>query len=146
MILYYIDDTMFQDTTFASQILYRFERYIEHHPCDVIAISIASDERIQIAQVNALAKHCMFLMSPSLFDIEGVQGNLHTSFLSINGFQTMQSYSGSFVKYDMDLMICERVYLDMFVSHNLDLEWLIEDITHMVKEKLHAIKKKKIMN
>ena len=56
----------------------------------------------------------------------------------------MQPYSGSVVEYDASTKTCRRIYLDMFLNHEIfeDTAFEIEDLKEFLEEEFQKIKKK----
>lgn len=146
MKLYYIDDSMFQKSFFSQQILSRFERYFQAHGKGIIFISSGSKDNENIEYFYDVMADTTILMSPSLFDIEGVRGNLHSTFLAVENFPLMQSYSGTFVEYDTKKHTCQRIYLEMFLHHEEDLEDIVLEMEQILNEKIQLMKKKTTLN
>ena len=56
----------------------------------------------------------------------------------------MQSFSGSFVSYDTERAVCERIYLELFMEHDTsDMDSFVEELEEMLSEKLLMLQKKK---
>lgn len=143
MKLYYLDDSFFQQSKFSHQVLFRFERYMmKHGPCTLL-ISSGNAENSDLKGFREVMSEMDILVSPALFDIEGVRGNLHTTFLSVEGFPSMQTYSGSFVEYDTETMKCSRIYLELFIDHEDDMDQIVEEMEHILHEKIREMSKKK---
>ena len=55
----------------------------------------------------------------------------------------MQPYSGSVVEYDEDTKTCRRIYLDMFLNHEIfeDTAFEIEDLKEFLEEEFQKIKR-----
>lgn len=146
MKLYYIDDSFFQNSHFSRQMLYRFECYMKRCGRGAVLISSSKKDNVDLEHFCINHTDCSILMSPALFDIEGVRGQLHASFLAVEDFPSMQAYSGSFVLYDTETKQCERIYLELFVDYDGDLSLALEKMQDMLAESLHAAKKTNIMN
>lgn len=60
----------------------------------------------------------------------------------------MQPFSGSVVEYDEDTKTCRRIYLDMFLEHEIYEETVleIEDLKQFLEEEFQKIKKKFIVH
>lgn len=115
MKFYYIDDNMLSNSEFANQILHRFRSYIEKYPADLILVSAAHKESPQLMHFIESMEDTMVLASPCQFDYQGTRGNLRDTYLQLEGFKDMHSYSGSFVVYDTSTKHCERMYLELFL-------------------------------
>ena len=146
MKLYYIDDSMFQRSQFSQQMLFRFERYFKTHGEGVIFISSGSKKNVNLDYFCDSMSDTTIITSPSLFDIDGIRGNLHSTFLSIENFPRMQSFSGTFVEYDTAINRCRRIYLEMFVNHDEDVDEIMKEMEQLLNEKIQLMKKKTTMN
>ena len=136
MKVYYIDDSFFQTTDFAREILHRFENYKLLHGNGPILISAAKQENAVMQEYIRQYDEGIILTSPALFDMEGVRGNLHSTLLSLEGFAPMQTYSGSFVEYDTETMCCKRIYLEMFIHHTQSDIDVMKQMLEMLDEQL----------
>lgn len=144
MKLYYIDDSMFQRSEFCEQILFRFERYLARNKGRMVFISSSHRETVALERFISGVKNTPVLVSPALFEIEGIRGNLHDTFLAVEGFPPMQSYSGSCVEYDTKTQECRRIYLEMFLNQNdPDYENIVEELEKILSEQMEITKKKK---
>lgn len=146
MKLYYIDDSMFQKSQFATQTLYRFERYVQKHACDVILISAAHEDDVNIERLRKSLGNVNVLVSPCLFDVEGVRGNLLNTLLAIEDFPSMQTFSGSFVAFDTNTGIVQRIYLELFIEHDFDVDYIVREMEQMLHEKIIKMKKKTMLS
>lgn len=148
MKFYYIDESMFVNSEFAKQVLFRFERFILKNSATMIFISSSRKENEAIRRFKKTVDHIPVLISPSLFDIEGVRGNLHSTFLTVDEFSIMQSFSGSCVEYDMESKTCRRIYLEMFLEHDddEDLDSIVEELEQMLSEKILRTRKKTLIS
>lgn len=148
MKFYYIDESMFLNSEFAKQVLFRFERFILKNSATMIFISSSRKENEAIRRFKKTVDHIPVLISPSLFDIEGVRGNLHSTFLTVDEFSIMQSFSGSCVEYDMESKTCRRIYLEMFLEHDddEDLDSIVEELEQMLSEKILRTRKKTLIS
>lgn len=143
MKLYYIDESMFQKTHFSSQVLYRFERILMRNPGSLVLISVTGDHNEDIEMFISSQKLNTVMLSPALFDFEGIRGNLHTTFLSVDMFPVMESYSGSLVEYDMDTNSVKRIYLDLFIEFEYnDMDFIIKEMEDVLQAKFEFMKKK----
>lgn len=56
----------------------------------------------------------------------------------------MQSYSGSFVAYDTEKHICERIYLELFLDHDdVEIDDFVKEIEEMLSDKIQTRLKNK---
>lgn len=144
MKFYYIDDSMFHQNEFAEQILKRFQRLLLRNTANMLFISAVDTKSQNLEKfVNSL-KHIPVLVSPALFDIEGIRGNLHKTFLEVEGYPIMQSYSGSCIEYDTETKTCQRIYLEMFIENDVpDFDMIVNELEELLSDKLKSMKKKK---
>ena len=144
MKIYYIDDSMLSKSEFATQILSRFEFHLKKEPADLILISAGDKESPLLKHFIETQLHTPILVSPAQFDFQGVRGDLHNSVCKIEGFSDMQSYSGSFVAYDTEQDICERIYLELFLDHdNGEIDDFVKEIEEMLSDKIQSRLKNK---
>lgn len=144
MKFYYIDDSMFHQNAFAEQILARFQRLILKNSAAMLFISAVDTESNNLEDFLNSLKHMPVLVSPALFDIEGICGNLHKTFLEVEGYPIMQSYSGSCIEYDSITKTCQRIYLEMFLEKEIpDLDFIVNELEELLNDKLKSMKKKK---
>lgn len=148
MKFYYIDDSMFQESQFSQTMLRRFMSYIEEEDTGVIFISGDDEGNESLREfIEYSCRDIQVMMSTALFDIDGLRGNLHTSFLLLDGFPSMQSYSGSCVEYDEDTKQCRRIYFDLFPNHEtIDLDLFVEELEEVLSGKIRGFKKKNNMD
>lgn len=147
MKLYYIDESMFQNSHFASQVLHRFEQLLAKNQDNFVLISVTKEHNKHIEHFLSSQKHTTVLQSPALFDFASVRGNLHTTFLAVDEFPVMESFSGSCVEYDTDAKQAQRIYLELFIDHDeIDMEYIVKEMEEMLHEKIEFLKKKTIMN
>lgn len=145
MKLYYIDDTMFQSTLFQEEMRTRFIFHLRKHRVQMIFISNAHKETQALQDFITHCKNIPVVMSPALFDFDQVKGNLHTTFLAIEGYPPMQTYSGTCVEYDTETKTCQRIYFDMFANQHQeeDFDYLVDELEKVIQEKVKGMKKKK---
>lgn len=147
MKLYYIDDSMFQQTQFATQVLHRFECILEQNLQSLVLISITKEDNKLLERFLLTYKNTSVLLSPTLFDYDTIRGNLHTTFLAVEGFPIMESYSGSCVEYDTDTMKARRLYLELFLDYDdYDVDSIVKEMEKILSDTLHFVKKKTNLN
>lgn len=142
MKLYYIEDTMFLSNPMQDKVRERFLSLLQKEQTKIIFISSCHKHTEYLQEF--IENYHNVLVSPAIFEIDGIRGQLHSTFLSIEGFPSMQPYSGSVVEYDEDTKTCRRIYLDMFLNHEIfeDTAFEIEDLKEFLEEEFQKIKKK----
>lgn len=145
MKFYYIDDSMFQHNDFAKEMQYRFDRLLFNNNPSMVLISASNDANEELLSFIKRWNKLTILISPALFDVDTIRGNLKTSFLSVEHFPTMQSYSGTCIEYDTKQNLCKRIYLDVFSSYHKEDEIqdeILKELEEIIKEKIGHIHKK----
>lgn len=145
MKFYYIDDSMFQENEFAKEIQCRFDRLLFENHASMVLISASDDANDELLSFMKRWNQLTVLISPALFEVENIRGNLRTSFLNIENFPNMQSYSGSCVEYDTLQNTCKRIYLDVFSSYRIEdeiQEEIIKELEEIIKNKISHMNKK----
>lgn len=140
MKFYYIDDSMFQRSEFSEQILFRFERYLARNKGRMVFISSSHKDTAALERFIIGAKNTLVLLSPALFEVEGIRGNLHDTFLAVEGFPPMESFSGSCVEYDTETNSCRRIYLELFPKHDVDFENIVSELEKILSEQFEVSK------
>lgn len=143
MKLYYIDDSMFQNTPFAKSILQRFTRMIYRENAKAVLISSAHQNLIGIQKfLEEESKNRYILMSPAIFDFEGIKGNLNDIFLEIEGFERKSSYSGSCIEFDLKNHKVKRIYFDLFTKHSFDESYEIsKELEDLIFDQIGKVKR-----
>ena len=146
MKLYYIEDTMFLSNPMQDKVRERFLCLLQKEQTKMILISSCHKHTEHLQEF--IENHQNVLVSPSIFEIDGVRGHLHSTFLTVEGFPSMQPFSGAVVEYDEDTKTCRRIYLDMFLEHEIYEETVleIEDLKQFLEEEFQKIKKKFIVH
>lgn len=146
MKVYYIDDSFFQNCSFAKEMLERFMNKIEHLKQGIILISSTHVYDKEIQQLKKeISSDIVVLQSPAMFDIDGIRGNLRSSFLALEDFESMQAFSGSCIEYDTEAHTCVRIYFDLFPKHYHmnELEMFMDHLEDLLSDKVKGFKKKK---
>ncbi len=144
MRIYYIDDSILSKSEFAEKIRRRFEIYLEKKTADLILISAGDKDSPYLKQFIESHLHIPILVSPAQFDFQGIRGDLYNSMCRIEGFSDMQSYSGSIVMYDIDEHVCERIYLELFLAHDVSEEdEFMKEIEEILNDKIRSRLKNK---
>lgn len=145
MKLYYIDDTMFQNSAFSRKIRDRFIQLLHRENGKMVCISTAHQNLKELQDfIDRESFNRYILLSPAVFDIEGWRGNLHDLFLEVEGFEKKQAYSGSCLIYDTEKKSCERIYLELALQHTYDEFYEIErELEELIFSRLHQKNKKK---
>lgn len=148
MKFYYIDDSMFQKSEFATEIRYRFEKILQQNAVSMILISTGDPEnkmmRAFIKQWNLL--DTVVVKSPALFETGAIRGKLQTAYIAVEGYPNIQSFSGTCVEFDEAEHSCRRIYLDVFTEYHEDemsFETLIEELEEMIQSKISGVDNKK---
>ena len=146
MKVYYIDDSFFQDSAFSKEMQERLLNRMHHLLQGIILISSTHtyEKEIQYFK-NEISPNIVVLQSPAVFDIDGIRGNLRSSFLALENFESMQTFSGSCVVYDTEVHTCERIYFDLFPKHYHlnELEMFMNHLEDVLSDKVKNFKKKK---
>lgn len=142
MKLYYIDDSLFQDSPFAEKVRKRFISLLRKNSVKLILISSSKEPNSLLQEFIASCQGIPVLVSPALFDMEGIRGQLHSAFLAIEGYPSMQSYSGSCVEYDEKSGTCKRIYLDLFPSYERETALQVEEFKEELLQLLEKLKDK----
>lgn len=146
MKVYYIDDSFFHRSEFSKEMLERFLARIDHLEKGIILISSTHIYTKEIQRMKEkLSSGIAVIESPAVFDIEGIRGNLRASFLALENFDQMHTFSGSLIEYDTSMHTCERVYLDLFPKHYHinDLELLMKHLEDILGVKVKTTFRKK---
>ncbi|WP_416325041.1 hypothetical protein [[Eubacterium] hominis] len=146
MVVYYIDDSFFQDSAFAKEMYERFLLRVERFEKGIILISSSHNYSKEIQQFKRnLSDGFAVLESPAVFDIDGIRGNLRGTYLALEDFDCMQTFSGSCIEYDTKKHQCERIYFDLFPEHLQlgELDLLKNFLENMLGKKVKSFKKKK---
>lgn len=146
MKFYYIDDSMFQDSEFAQVVRYRFEKKLEQNKVQMILISASDAKNKSLCEFvqNWRAHNVTIIVSPALFEVDGIRGNLRTTYAAIENYPPLQSYSGTCVEYDIEHKIPKRIYLDLFTHYDDEagFDTLIEELEEMIQNRISGIDKK----
>lgn len=124
MICVYLDDSFCKDTSFQKEMQRRLFIQCSFYEVDFICIS-KSDPNVTMEHPFILElkkRGYEVILSPSSFDIQGVCGLLQVHALTLQPFDQMQTFSGSFLIYDTEAGSCERIYLDIFPNYPLIVE------------------------
>ena len=146
MKVYYIDDSFFQNSPFSKEMLERFLNKIEHLNQGIILISSTHTYEKEIKHFkDEISSDLVVLQSPAVFDIHGIRGNLRSSFLALEDFDSVQTFSGSCIEYDVEAHTCERIYFDLFPKHYHlnELEMIMDHLEDVLSDKVKNFKKKK---
>lgn len=142
MKFYYIDDSMFHDTAFATQVRYRLECLLRKNDAKMLFISAVDTESEKLGEFISSIEHISLLVAPALFDIEGICGNLQKTCLEVEDYPVMQPYSGSCIEYDSESKTCRRIYLDLFINYEtMDVDLMVDELEEIFHKKLKIIKK-----
>lgn len=146
MKVYYIDDSFFQNSAFSNEMLERLMNKMHHLNQGIILISSthAYEKEIKYFK-DEISSDIVVLQSPAVFDIDGIRGNLRSSFLALEDFDSMQTFSGSCVEYDIEAHTCDRIYFDLFPKHYHlnELEMFMDHLEDVLSDKVKSFKKKK---
>lgn len=146
MIVYYMDDSILQNNEFQHKVYERLQAWMETETVDVLLISTSHKQTALFERFRQTHPDMELLTSPALFDVAGLRGNLHTTFLALEDFAPVQSYSGTFVRFDTDTKTMERIYLDLCMEYDADFgmsDACIEELEQMLSEKIAQMLKKK---
>lgn len=146
MYIYYIDDVMFSDVAFQTKIKARFIDLLRHRRVKLILVSHSGQHNEEWEKFRKIYANISFLRSPALFDVDGICGQLHSTYLAIDGYPPMQAYSGTCVEYDLKRKTCQRIYLDMFPDHAPAKESFEERLERMLRRELAERKGKTIFS
>lgn len=149
MKIYYIDDTMFQTTAFANEMRFRFIRLMKRNSTKLILVSVSDPKNQELHTFMSEHQEITVLVSPALFEIGSIRGNLRTAYLALEGYPSMQSYAGSCVEFDTEEHTCQRMYVDLFAKHHEEsasYDVLVEELEQMIKESVTDLKKKSVLH
>lgn len=117
---------------------FRLFQFAKQKEISVIFVSGGNIEKnIEAEFMELFEKHQMhLLMSPASFDIEGIKGVLQTTSLMIEHMAVMHTYSGSVIYGDSEKCTAERIYLELFPQHDIDMiaEALTMELEHFLKD------------
>lgn len=144
MKFYYIDDAMFESGFFQEEIRHRFLHHMRRNKVKLVLVSCAHAENECYREFLEECKNIPILRSPALFDVDGICGNLHTSYAAVDGYPIQQTFSGTCVEFDEETKRAKRIYLDMFVQHHEEdnLDFLVDELEKAIQEKIQEMKKK----
>lgn len=145
---YYVDDTIFQQTKFQTEMYHRFLSLLRRNRVSLILISKVHKDNEILQEFLHTYKNIPIIMSNRLFDVEGIKGQVTHSHVIIDDFPVMESYSGSCVEYDLKKKSCRRIYLDMFSSHHYEssFSFLKDEIEQILKEVMEEEGRKLSLN
>lgn len=149
MKLYYINDTMFQNTDFNRVIYHRFMKYYNEKNTIAIMISKSHKKQALYDQFLQVMKDTgiQIIQSPSCFDLKEVKGVLTNTSLTLDGFGIMHCYSGCCIEFDLLQQSYHRIYLEMFPAYeNNSVDAIIKEIEQMIDKKLVPGKSKFTLN
>ena len=138
MKLYYIEDTMFETTILASEIRTRFEqRLLEEEKALVLVSSTHTRTEMLQEWKLCLSDEYTVLESPALFEYEEIKGNLHHTFLAIEGYPVLEAFHGTCVEIDTNRKTRDRIYLDLFPGHSsiTEFDLLMDHLEDVLSEK-----------
>lgn len=146
MKLYYIEDTMFVNSKYAAELRERFfQRIHGQQECLVLISSTHTrDEQLALWK-QGIDEHILVLESPVVFDHQEIKGNLHATFLALEGYPVVEAFNGTLVEIDTETHTMERIYFDLFPDHlhQNELDLLMDQLEDMLSEKMKGYKKKK---
>lgn len=113
---------------------------LQKNSVKLILISSSREENVLLQEFIEECGSIPVLVSPALFEVEGVRGQLHSTFLALEGYPAMQSYSGSCIEYDEESGSSQRIYLDLFPSYEGGEKLQAEDLKEELLRLLQRLK------
>lgn len=133
MIIYYIDDSFFQQSAFSKTMYIRLQEHLKKDPPSLILISVLGKESEQLSKfIEKMSTQFTILTSPCKVRLDDAVCDLYADRLILEESAVCHCASGSFYRINTENKLAQRYYLDFFMHHEndamMDLADQIEDI------------------